>query len=61
MNANWKITDGVVERLITVGCDRCGYDTMLVRLVEAVAHQDKSDPMGGADYITIRQGDFTRY
>jgi hypothetical protein len=25
---------------------------MLVRLVEAVAHQDKSDPLG-ANYITI--------
>ena len=41
-----------LQSLITVGCDRCRYNMMLVTLVEAVAHQGKSDPLG-ANYIAI--------
>jgi len=29
-----------------IGCDRCRYNTMIINLVEAVAHPDKSDPTG---------------
>ena len=32
-------------RLITISCDRCGHNIVRVNFVEAVRHQDKSDPV----------------
>jgi hypothetical protein len=42
-----KLFAAPLQRLITIGCDRSRYNILPVNLVEAVAHQDKSEPLGG--------------